>query len=151
MTHPRRGMAPLELVMAMPVLAGLAAAVLWLAGAGAGQVTALSEARGQAWQARATAAPGEVLRYDHAAAASAVSGTGVNPKVGATVTTATHFRPWAFEDAPFAPLPDAEVVAHEAVLARLAARNLGPLTAAADPAALRASRLLDPAKALAPP
>ena len=147
----RRGMAPLELVLTLPILAGLAAALMWVAGVGAGQVTALSEARGRAWQDRATAEPGEVLRFDHAAAASAVTGAGANPKLGPapTAATTTHFRTWAHEDVRFAPLPAGEVAAHEDVLARLAGRNLGPLTAVANGVGgLKASRSIDPSRAL---
>ncbi len=154
MSVRRRGMAPLELVLVLPILAGLAAALVWVAGVGAGQVSAVAEARGRAWQDRATAAPGEVLRFDHAAAASAVSGAGANPRLGpaSAAATTTHFRPWAHEDVPFAPLPEGEVAAHEDVLALLAGRNLGPLTAVANGVGgLKASRALDPARALARP
>jgi hypothetical protein len=146
----RRGTAPLELVLILPVLCGLVVTLYWIAGVGAGQVTALSEARGRAWQERDRAAPGEVLRFDHAAGASAVTATGSNPRLGhaRTTTTTTHFRPWAHEDVPFPPLPGGEVRAHEEVLALLAARNLGPLSAASQQlAGLRAARAIDPATA----
>ncbi len=92
----RRGMAPLELVLVMPILMSLVATMFWVGKVGSARLTALSDTRGQTWQTRAEAAPGEVLKFDHDPAPSYVAVPVSNPRVGPAgdAQTAAPFGPW---------------------------------------------------------
>ena len=104
----RRGTAPLEFVLAVPVLLVMCAGILWVGRAGAARTTALGEARGHAWAEAPAADPGEVLRLNHDPTASLTEYRAVRPFRGvapfaregsATAVTGTHFRTWSHEDA----------------------------------------------------
>lgn len=106
MNTSRRGTAPVELVMVLPVLLILCGTLLTVGHAGAARIAALTAARDGAWAKEAVADPGDVLRLNHNPDVSLVEQEAREPYRGfaplnggeASAIAGVHFRAWTEDD-----------------------------------------------------
>lgn len=110
-TSSRRAIAPLELVLVLPLLLMLCAGLFLMGRAVVRKETAITTARARTWEQLPNAAPGDVLQLNHDPLASVVTGLG-SERVelrgmfnGATLTAqskgAVLGRPWDNQDIAF--------------------------------------------------
>lgn len=125
----RRGTAPLEFVLVLPLLFTIVIAGWWCARAGLTKLSAATEARRAAWDRRADADPGEPFDLQQSPLVSAVSEqvTHAVPGGNPFAAEAVHARSsalmvdkcWDHEQAEFPRLPDSPVSAHQKSLLQL--------------------------------
>ncbi len=118
----RRGTAPLEFVLVLPLLLAITVAGWWCARAGLTKVGAASDARREAWDKRADADPGVPFDLRQRPLLSAVEAEvetpvpGNNPFAGGTVRARSFAlmvdKTWDHEHAEFPRLPDAPIAVH---------------------------------------
>jgi len=132
--HRRPGFAPLEFVIALPLVLAVAAALIWVGRAAWTRANVDTDPRAEAWSKRDHAGPGDVLKLDAALDPSYVESTrtrsvpGRNPlpvDPSFTATAGTIFSEWTFETLPFPELPPAEkeIVVHADLLEQLVRMN----------------------------